>query len=139
MRREWAAPIRPDDSSEGIDADIPDAPGSNLDDRGEGGDYEGDEHAADDELLQLGRPAPSSEDVETRRSTAGYVFNVGSGVIGWSSTVILLDWILIGALDGAGLALEVVPMILLVDWSGFEAVELLELQTLYPIRMSKDR
>jgi hypothetical protein len=35
-------------------------------------------------------------------------------------SVILLDWILIGALDGARLVLEVDPLILFVDWSGFE-------------------
>jgi len=44
--------------------------------------------------------------------------------------VILLDWILIGALDGARLALEVEPLILFVEWSRFETVELLELQTI---------
>ena len=43
--------------------------------------------------------------------------------------MILLDWILIGALDGAMPALEADPLILFVDWSGFETVELLELQT----------
>jgi hypothetical protein len=49
--------------------------------------------------------------------------------------MILLDWILIGALDGARLALEVDPLIyswIGVDWSGFKTVELLELQT-YPL------
>jgi hypothetical protein len=45
------------------------------------------------------------------------------------AAVILLDWILIGALDGARPALEMDPLILFVDWSGFETVELLELQT----------
>jgi hypothetical protein len=43
--------------------------------------------------------------------------------------VILLDWILIGAPGGARLALEVDPLILFVDWSGFGPVELQELQT----------
>jgi hypothetical protein len=38
-----------------------------------------------------------------------------------------LDWILIGALDGARLVLEMEPLILFVEWSGFETVELLEL------------
>ena len=53
--------------------------------------------------------------------------------------MILLDWILIGALDGVRLALEVDPLILFVDWSGFETVGLQELQTLYPIWMFKNR
>jgi hypothetical protein len=48
--------------------------------------------------------------------------------------VILLDWILIGALDGVRLALEVEPLILFVEWSGFETVELLELQTITPFQ-----
>ena len=52
-----------------------------------------------------------------------------------STPVILLDWSLIGApswteaCTGAGLS------ILIGGWGGFEPLELLELQTLYPIKM----
>ena len=65
---------------------------------------------------------------------AGHVCMCFGNLTSYIVAVILLDWILIGALDGARLALEVDPLILFVDWSGFKTVELLELQTLYLIR-----
>ena len=43
-----------------------------------------------------------------------YSLNQACSVV-WFIAVILLDWILIGALDGARLALEVDPLILFVD------------------------